>query len=113
MKEAVLIFPHQLFEEHPALASDRVVYLVEEFLFFRQYKFHKQKLLFHRSSIKFYQNFLESKKIKVFYIDSTNELSDVRRLIPHLKEKGIEEIHFADIADNWLEKRIKLQKNPI
>lgn len=36
MKEAVLIFPHQLFEEHPALDSERVVYLTEEFLFFRQ-----------------------------------------------------------------------------
>jgi hypothetical protein len=27
MKEAVLIFPHQLFEEHPALDSEKVVYL--------------------------------------------------------------------------------------
>lgn len=107
MKKAVLIFPHQLFEKHPALDSDRIVYLVEEFLFFRQYKFHKQKLVLHRSSMKFYQDYLERKKLKVIYIDSTNELSDVRKLIPHLRGKGIEEIHFADVADNWLEKRIK------
>jgi len=107
MKKAVLIFPHQLFEEHPALDSESVVYLVEEFLFFRQYKFHKQKLVLHRSSMKFYQDYLERKKLKVIYIDSTNELSDVRKLIPHLREKGIEDIHFADVADNWLENRIK------
>lgn len=106
MKEAVLTFPHQLFEEHPALDSDRVVYLTEEFLFFRQYKFHKQKLVLHRSSMKFYQDYLERNKLKVIYIDSSNELSDIRKLIPHLKRKGIEEIHFADVADNWLEKRI-------
>ncbi|MBI5808191.1 MAG: cryptochrome/photolyase family protein [Ignavibacteriales bacterium] len=106
MKEAVLIFQHQLFEEHPALDSDRVVYLTEEFLFFRQYKFHKQKLMLHRSSMKFYQDYLERNKLKVIYIDSSNELSDIRKLIPHLKRKGIEEIHFADVADNWLEKRI-------
>ncbi len=102
-----LIFPHQLFEKHPSLAKDRFVYLVEENLFFTQYKFHKQKLVFHRSSMKFYQDYLERRKLNVIYIDSTNELSDIRKLIPHLQQKGFEEIHFADVADNWLEKRIK------
>jgi len=106
MKTISIIFPHQLFEEHPALDSERVVYLIEEFLFFRQYKFHKQKLVLHRSSMKFYQDYLERKKLKVIYIDSSNELSDIRKLIPYLKQKGIKEIHFADVADNWLEKRI-------
>jgi hypothetical protein len=33
MKEATLIFPDQLFEEHPALNMSRVVYIAEEFLF--------------------------------------------------------------------------------
>lgn len=107
MKEAVLIFPHQLFEEHPAVNKNKSVYIIEEYLFFSQYKFHKQKLLFHSSSMKFYQDYLERKKLKVIYIDSNNELSDIRKLILHLKEKGIQEIHFADVADNWLEKRIK------
>ncbi|MGQ9799937.1 MAG: cryptochrome/photolyase family protein [Ignavibacterium sp.] len=102
-----LIFPHQLFEKHPALGSDRIVYLVEENLFFTQYKFHKQKLVFHRASMKFYQEFLERKEIKVIYIDSSSELSDIRKLILYLKQKGIQEIHFADVADNWLDKRIK------
>ena len=102
-----LIFPHQLFEKHPALDKNRIIYLVEENLFFAQYKFHKQKLVLHRSSMKFYQDYLERKKFKVIYIDSTNELSDIRKLIPFLKQKRIEEIHFTDVADNWLEKRIK------
>jgi deoxyribodipyrimidine photolyase-related protein len=106
-KSISLIFPHQLFEEHPSLDSDRVVYLIEEPLFFKQYRFHKQKLVIHRSSMKFYHDFLERIKLNVIYIDSKNELSDIRILIPHLKQKGIEEIHFADVADNWLEKRIK------
>jgi deoxyribodipyrimidine photolyase-related protein len=107
MKVASLIFPNQLFEEHPALDTDRLVYLVEENLFFKQYKFHKQKLVFHRASMKSYQDYLERKKFKVIYIDSKNELSDIRILIQHLKQKGIEEIHFAEVVDNWLEKRIK------
>lgn len=45
MKDAVLIFPHQLFEYHPAVSKDRIIYLIEEFLFFKQYRFHKQKLV--------------------------------------------------------------------
>ena len=107
MKTAALIFPNQLFEHNPALIKNNLVYMIEESLFFKQYKFHKQKLLFHRSSMKFYQDYLERKKIKVIYIDSKNELSDIRILIQHLNQKGIEEIHFAEVVDNWLEKRIK------
>ena len=106
MENALLIFPHQLFESHPALEKKRDVFLVEEHLFFRQYNFHKQKLVFHRASMKFYESFLKDKNLKVNYIDSTNELSDVRKLIPYLKKIGIKEIHFADVADNWLEKRL-------
>lgn len=107
MRSVALIFPHQLFEFHPALEKNRDVFLVEEYLFFRQYNFHRQKLVFHRASMKFYENFLKNQKLKVNYIDSTNELSDVRKLLPYLKKIGITEIHFADVADNWLDKRIK------
>ncbi len=45
--------------------------------------------------------------VKVVYIESNNELSDVRKLIPHLIGNGVSEIHFCDVTDNWLEKRIK------
>jgi deoxyribodipyrimidine photolyase-related protein len=61
MNKAVLIFPHQLFEDHPSIQKNSPIYLIEEFLFFKQYKFHKQKLVFHRSSMKFYQDSLERK----------------------------------------------------
>jgi len=107
MNKAVLILPHQLFEDHPSIRKNSTIYLIEEFLFFKQYKFHKQKLVLHRSSMKFYQDYIERKNLNVIYVDSTNKLSDIRILIPHLKQKGSEEIHFADVADNWLEKRIK------
>jgi len=106
IKSISLIFPNQLFEEHPALDSNRVVYLIEENLFFKQYNFHKQKLAFHRASLKFYQDYLKKKKKQVVYIESTNELSDIRKLVPHLKKKGIDEIHFTEVVDDWLGKRI-------
>lgn len=106
MKTVSLIFPHQLFQHHPAIYSKRTVYLVEEILFFKQYKFHKQKLIFHRASMKFYEKFLKENNHKVIYIESSSKLSDIRNLMPSLKKDGVTEIHFADVVDNWLEKRI-------
>ena len=61
--EVVLVFPHQLFKSHPYILNDRHVVLVEEFLFFRQYKFHKQKLKFHRATMKYFQDYLDGKGI--------------------------------------------------
>ena len=51
-KASQLIFPHQLFKESPLFSNKAPVYLVEEFLFFKQYPFHKQKIAFHRASMK-------------------------------------------------------------
>ena len=48
---AFLIFPHQLFEEVFSLEGDYTFYMVESHLFFKQYAFHKQKILFHRASM--------------------------------------------------------------
>jgi deoxyribodipyrimidine photolyase-related protein len=107
MKAATLIFPHQLFEQNPALAPQREVFLVEEFLFFRQYNFHKQKIKFHRATMKFYQSFLEQSGFGVNYIEAQDELSDVRRLVLHLQKQGVCEIHYCEVADNWLEKRLR------
>jgi deoxyribodipyrimidine photolyase-related protein len=107
MKLATLIFPHQLFESNPAILPNAEVFLVEEFLFFKHYNFHRQKLKFHRATMKFYEDYLIKKGIRVNYIESNNELSDVRKLIPHLIENSFAEIHICDVVDNWLEKRIK------
>ncbi|MBP9127241.1 MAG: cryptochrome/photolyase family protein, partial [Elusimicrobia bacterium] len=106
MRTITLIFPHQIFEKHPALIKNRPVLLVEEFLFFKQYNFHKQKLVFHRASMKAYQRFLESKGFAVTYIEAKEKISDVRHLLPNLKQKGISEIHYVDVTDYLLEKRI-------
>ena len=89
MNAATLIFPHQLFKTNPAIDKSRPVYLIEEFLFFRQYNFHRQKLILHRASMKAHEAFLQKNKQKVIYIDAQEKHSDVRMLIPWLAEKGI------------------------
>ena len=107
MTAVTLIFPHQLFADHPCIKKGRGVYLIEECLFFKQYHFHKQKLVLHRASMKKFAHFLSQRNITVDYIDSQNDLSDVRTLINHLAQLNITEIQFVDVADNWLKTRIE------
>lgn len=101
-----IVFPHQLFEQSNLLAHCHTLYLVEEVLYFRQYHFHKSKLIFQRASMKFYASYLQAQNIKVVYIESKDKLSDIRQLIPYLKSQGITEFDYIDTTDNWLEKRI-------
>ena len=57
--------------------------------------------------MKFYESHLQSKNIKVVYVDSFNELADIRKLIPHLKTVGITAFEYIDTTDYWLEQRIE------
>ena len=106
MSRTGIIFPHQLFEQNILVSKCDTIYLIEEWLYFKQFNFHKQKIAFHRASMKFYENYLRSKKIKVIYIDSFNKLADVRKLIPFLKTNGVNALEYIDTTDYWLEQRI-------
>jgi deoxyribodipyrimidine photolyase-related protein len=109
MSSVSLVFPHQLFEKHPALIKGQSVFLIEEHLFFTQYNFHKQKLVFHRASMKAYQHYLQEKGYEVTYIEAKEKIADVRQLLPYLKKKGVSEISYCDVTDYWLEKSISQQ----
>ena len=102
-----IIFPHQLFQDHPALQKSRVVYLVEEWLFYRQYNFHRQKLILHRASMKFYENWLLQQKYDVHYIETIAKENDCRQLVSSLANQKITDIHIAAVADDWLLKRMQ------
>lgn len=101
-----LIFPHQLFETSSLIDNGFDIYLVEEYLFFRHYKFHKKKIAFHRASMKSYQTYLKSKGRTVFYIDAFEDNASITSLLEVLIKKGVSEISFYDPVDNWLSKRI-------
>ena len=107
MSKTGIIFPHQLVEQSTLVSTCDTIYLVEEWLFFKQFNFHKQKIAFHRATMKSYSSYLTSLGHKVSYINATSELSDVRKLIPNLIKKGLEELHIIEPNDNWLEKHIK------
>ncbi len=103
-KAANLIFPHQLFADNPLLENGLPIYLIEEYLFFKQYKFHKQKIAFHRASMKSYEAYLKDKGHKVTYIESPNAQSDIRIFIK--ENQALDTLHLVDPTDNWLEKRL-------
>lgn len=102
--EVNLIFPNQLFRDGVLINNSNKTFLIEEFMFFRYFKFHKQKILFHRMSMKKYESFLKSKNIDVEYVDSCEEISDIRLFLD--KKESIKSINIYDPEDNWLEKRI-------
>ena len=99
-----IIFPNQLFEESNLFLNKKKTYLIEEHLFFKQFNFHKQKLVFHRSSMKNYENYLLSKGIDIAYIETKNQESDIRIFLDKI---NVSEINIYHPEDNWLEKRIK------
>ena len=106
MSEISIVFPHQLFQENPALSKERKVYLIEEFLYFKHYNFHKQKLVLHRASMKNYAAVLEKEGYNVVYLESTDKNNDIRTLISFLKKEKVSSIHFTEVTDFWLNKRI-------
>jgi deoxyribodipyrimidine photolyase-related protein len=103
-KKVNIIFPHQLFEDCILLKNNGPFYLIEEFLFFKQYEFHKQKIAFHRASMKFYESYLKSLNKEVHYIDSNDKRNKIETFLSSLNERN--EIAISEINDNWLSKRI-------
>ena len=106
MHEINIVFPHQLFLNSPLIENDNDIYLIEEFLFFKQYQFHKQKIAFHRASMKAYQEYLEGLHKTVHYIDSENVLSDFRNFDRVIKTQNIVSLCVIDPTDTWLEMRV-------
>ena len=102
---ASIVLPNQLFEKSPLLLKRNKIFLVEEFLFFKNYKFHKQKLIFHRLSMKKYENYLKSIGFDVEYVDSIIEISDIRSLIEKISIK-FNSIRIIDPVDYLIEKRL-------
>jgi deoxyribodipyrimidine photolyase-related protein len=97
-KKIFILYPHQLFENIEKLVNYKVV-LVEEPLFFTQYNFHIQKLVLHRASMKFYQEYLVENNIEVEYYEDESYLKVYKNL----------DVTLYDVADDWLFK--KVQKN--
>ena len=111
MKTVNFIFPHQLFYNHKIQNGSDPIYLIEEYLFFREFNFHKGKIAYHRASMKSFEAQLQKKGRQVVYIEALDKKSDVRKLISSLSVEGVQKIRFVNPTDFWLEKRIHETSN--
>ncbi len=108
MKSALLLYPHQLFPLS-ALPSVDTVIMVEEPLFFgidREFplKFHKQKLILHRASMRRYvEEVLWPAKIDVEYLglDVLYDSSDILE-----RAKKFEQLYVIDPVHDVLVRRL-------
>lgn len=108
--ETTLIYPHQLFAEHPAVQTGREIRLVEDPLFFGNdphwpAAMHCQKLMLHRASMKAYAAELEAAGHAVCYIE-VPEGMDSAELLEKALPDSIRSVHLADPEDFILMKRV-------
>ncbi len=103
---AGLVYPHQLFADHPALAGVDLCVLIEEPLLFTQFDFHVQKLVLHRASLQAYATKLGRLGNKVRYV-SAAELSETGAIAGLLKQEGVTQVRFVEPSDDWLRRRLE------
>ncbi len=109
MSECTLLFPFQLFDPHPALRRGRPVVFIEEGLVFGDphvgLKFHQQKIVLHRASMKTYAAELERRGFDVRYRDFV-EGATISDHIRALWDEGFDAFHYCEVVDFLLEKRL-------
>lgn len=107
MQSCGIILPNQLYQKSPFLDLDiNDFFLVEEYLFFKQFKFHKQKLAYHIATMNFYADYLNSIGKKIYYVKHFEKISKITNLINHIYGLGYKNLFIIDPVDNWIEKFI-------
>lgn len=106
-KKAVIIFPHQCFEYHEALTSEHLIILAEDPYFFDRFSFHKQKLIFHRATLKAYEQFLIKKNFNVIYFDYQSCKKNLDKIFSLCKKNKISTLCYIDVIEKELDKKIK------
>lgn len=111
--ELTLIFPHQLFENHPALAEGRPVYLLEDPLLYGTDQhcplpqLHPYKPVLHRASLLAYQNFLQKKGYQVRLLALPSDPATTLDQLGKLPLTNLKRIHLSEAADYLIERRIQ------
>jgi len=108
-----LVFPHQLFERHPALDDVDAVWLIEDPLFFgtdRDWPLavHKHRLVLHRASMRAWAAEQRALGRRIHYVelppgDSVDAVGLWRCALP----EETTEIHVADPVDDVLSQRLR------
>ncbi len=98
MLTVAVVLPNQLFPACPVLSEAGAVLLLEHPRFFRAFRFHKKKLVFHRASMKAYAAELAKKGCPVHYVDQA-DLTDAESLERLLRSYQPECLRLVDPCD--------------
>ena len=101
-----LVFPHQLFVEHTDAPGSTHFVIIEDDLYFRQYRFHKQKLVLHRASMRMFAERLKQAGYDVAYLETSFECTSMDQLRDFLAIHQDQGISYYDVVDDWLERRL-------
>ena len=121
MRSYLLVFPNQLFEDHPgfALQPDRIV-LIEDSLFFGDQayplQFHCKKLNFQRTAMKKYDSFCQKRGFNTMYLDHEKTSHSLLKHLQTIKNKEPEtNVSFItlDPVDYELHDRLKKAANKL
>ena len=115
-----LFLPHQLVEPERLIAegtaAERLIaketaptaWILEEWLFFGQFDFHRQKLIHQRACMKVFAEELRQNGWTVNYVNSADPHSDIRAFLDHnARHLTGSTLHLYECGDQWLEQRIR------
>ncbi len=105
MQTAALIFPHQLYDANPLLNDSPEIVLVEDPLIVQHDRFHRQKLILHRASMKSYAHKLKTDGHTVRYLEA-NQIDDGKSFADHLARWKYKKVRVFDPCDDWLAQRL-------
>ncbi|WP_308988908.1 cryptochrome/photolyase family protein [Roseibacillus persicicus] len=110
--DLTLIFPHQLFAEHPSLEKKRPVYLLEDPLLYGIDRhqplpeLHPFKAVLHRASLLAFQERLEKEGFEVQLVSLPTSPATTEDQLEKLPLAQLTRIHLAEVSDYLIERRL-------
>ncbi len=101
-----LVYPHQLYAFGGLPADGEEVWLIEDPLFFSQFRFRRQKLILHRAAMQEYSRELNESGWTVRYIEA-RELDSTVGIGKLLASAECDTARVLDPNDDWLEQRLR------
>ncbi|MAS56850.1 MAG: cryptochrome/photolyase family protein [Nocardioides sp.] len=97
-----LVLPHQLFAAHLDAPDGTTFVLVEHDLLFRQYRFHTQKLVLHRASMRRFAARLRDRDFEVVHVETDGRTTSRAALARVLRDLAPTSVSVYDVVDDWL-----------
>lgn len=97
-----MVYPHQLFRQHLDVPAGTRHVLIEDDLYFRQYRFHSHKLVLHRASMTAFANRLRAAGFDPVVIETSADTTSNERLTAVLIDLAPSVVEVYDVVDDWL-----------